>query len=92
MYFDHVLGEWRPIPSSTQMGVPEESWDDKKEDTEGDEDSAKKRRKEKLKKLGRGFVQVVKDLANPQEKKDRDDEERRANLLESISAPLGTDT
>lgn len=86
MYFDQTLGEWRPIPPSTQMGIPEENW--AKLDRRGGEEE-KERKRDKLKKFRQSLVTAVKDLGNPQGKQDKDEEERKSKLAASISAPLG---
>lgn len=87
MYFDHTLSEWRPIPSSRQMGISEENWvrleRREKKDT-------KEKKRDKLKKLGKSLILAVKELGNPQEKRDKDEEERKSKLVASVSAPLGT--
>jgi hypothetical protein len=52
MYFNHEIGEWRSIPPGTQLDVPEENWNEVKEDNEGGGDSLKKLKRGKLKRLG----------------------------------------
>lgn len=91
MYFDETLGEWRRIPS----GHPERNPSRFQEaEAEAEEEEAvgqkTKKKRDVLKKLGRELVLAVKNLGVSQEKKDRDDEDRRARLIASISAPMGT--
>lgn len=85
MYFDYTLSEWRPIPSSTQMGIPEENWA-----RLGEGKVEKEKKRDKLKKFGRNLILVVKDLGNLQEKRDTDNKKRKSKLAASVSAPLGT--
>lgn len=87
MYFDYTLSEWRPIPTSRQMGIPEENW----ARLERAENDTKGKKRDKLKKLGKSLILAVKDLGNHQQKRDKDEEERKSKLVASVSAPLGTD-
>lgn len=84
MYFDRELQQWRPIPGGTQLGIPESNWSKPREmdielKTEGG-----------LKRFGKGLFQVMKDIGNSKEKRERDAEKRRNTLAGSISVPLGT--
>lgn len=93
VYFDQTLGEWRPLPRASQIIITDENWARFQSEEDDEEDGGKKKKKkkrDKLKKLGKELVLAVKDLAHPKEKKDKDDEERKARLLASISAPVGT--
>lgn len=90
MYFDHTLGEWRPLPRASQIIITDERWarfqDGAKSEEEEEE---RKKKRDRLKKLGKELVLGVKDLARRKDKKD-EDEERRSQLKASISAPVGT--
>lgn len=90
MYFDQELLEWRSIPRSTQMGAPEESWMGKAEGEAEGKNLPKPKRLNKLKMLGKELMQAVRGTASPQSQEEKD-EERRAKLAASISAPLGTE-
>lgn len=79
MYFDLQLGEWRTIPGKTQLAGP----------SPGVPKHAKRSR---LKRLVEGLVRMIRDLANPKDRRERENEERRAKLRASISAPLGNHT
>lgn len=87
MYFDITLSEWRPIPTSRQMGIPEENWARLEK---GEETDTKEKKRDRLKRFGKGLVLAVKDLRSHQDKRDKDEEERKSKLRASVSAPLGT--
>lgn len=93
-YFDETLGEWRSIPASDAEQDPSrpQQHEEKQEEEEQEEEEEEVpgRKRDALKKLGRGLVLAVKNLGGSPERKERDDEERRAKILASISAPMGT--
>lgn len=77
MYFDLQLGEWRTIPGKMQLAGASPG------------PPLKHAKRSRLKRLVEGLVRIVRDLANPADKRERENEERRAKLRASISAPLG---
>lgn len=76
MYFDLQLGEWRTIPGKTQLADASPA-------------PLKRAKRSRLKRLVQGLVRIVRDLANPTDRRERENEQRRAKLRASISPPLG---
>lgn len=76
MYFDLQLGEWRAIPSKAQLAASPMLL-------------LPSPKSSRLKRLVQRLVRMVKELANPEDRREREREERRAKLRASVSAPLG---